>query len=462
MDTIFGSIGSIFFGNNQSETPPAPQSGSPAFGLGRNVQPHQSDALATPPGTRQCDSRPRPGKRILDDEFCDALTPEQWNRKYRKVTLAGNSDQLMQWVIFNDKSNSENITIDTPPLRKSELANLEDILCKLKEHYPENTPTVHMVYEIFHPEILNDQQKKHIHQFFHRLSKEHHGLRTIDFSEIKDKISYGKLISQIRETIIEKEKTGLIKKIHLFQEFGSLLGANVTEFNYRYGSDKPLMWANMVRKNPWLSSFNGELLINAYDQNDPFQQKMFNAFVEQLDSMSPVDLKNVTAFNDPQPLPIGSKAVYVDLQRSALLYNPETVTGSMDSDTSLIYRDFDTEMTGAMPDITLDYGKILGVEDFVMFNQSDPCSPSSLIIENAVMGVTLPENQTLKSVLEKARVDFIKPDNPDHLKGNLNFYTNYNYVFNQLTSCNTLVRSTKSSFTHQKTGSLKKDLVQKG
>ena len=104
------------------------------------------------------------------ERYFDALTPEQWHDKYRKVTLPGNSDQMMQWVIFNDRTNSERVaTTSSPPLRDIELAQLKAILQNLKKHYPVNTPTIHLIYEIFQPKLLTEEQISGVHTFFQKL-----------------------------------------------------------------------------------------------------------------------------------------------------------------------------------------------------------------------------------------------------------------------------------------------------
>ncbi len=394
-------------------------------------------------------------KRSYDEVYHDALTQEQWDKKYRKIALPGNSNQLMQWVVFNDKTNSQNLGVSKKPMGENQIKQLKDILSDLIKHYPDNTPTVHLVYEIFQPELLDQGQKENIHTFFKNLETTHNNLRVIHFCDIKEKAEYGKTATDLRLQIIKQENTGLRKKLWLLQDFDKLMSKDIITFNSKYGYELDQLWPNMLKKNPWLRILNGQNILNAYDTKDSKQIKIFDEFKNQLDNLTPAQLQNIEVCVDPQPLMGTAKALYVDLQRCVLLNDSDLIQDSSSTNGSLIYRDFDTTMSAAMPDITLKPNEILGVPDHVKFDSFSWMLPVCDIVENAVMGVACPKNPTIKAVIEKAKSEVIESDHPESLQENQHCINNYNYIYTQLSG--KLITPNESTFSHSKTGSLKCD-----
>ena len=386
--------------------------------------------------------------------FFDALTPEQWDEKYRQITLRGDSDQLMQWVVFNDSTNSARVG-GTPPLRTVEITQLETILQNLEKNYPVGTPTVHFIYEIFQPELLTDDQINQVNTFFQQLSQQYKNLRVASFQDVKGKNYFGETIAQIKEKIIQCQQNGLFLRINISNQLDDVLGRNIVHFQTRYGNDVQLIWQNMLKRHSWLTSFDGEDILSVYDATDDGHEKMFTQFKQQLDNMSLTELESV-ALENLHRLPVGLKGIYTDLQRFSLLYNPQGTTGCEQSH-SLIHRDFDTRMTGAMPDIDLPHGKILGVPSFLSLNAGMVWEPITLIAENGVMGVAVGENPHLKSILEKSRTDIVQAiDSGSLIKGG-DIINNYNYAYNQLD--NILILLPKSTFECVESISLRTNVI---
>ena len=370
-------------------------------------------------------------KHSFDEVYYDALSPEQWDKQYRKLTLSGASNQLMQWVVFNDKTNSSDLGVSKKPIGDTQLKQLISILSDLKKHYPDNTPTVHLVYEIFQPELLHQEQKKNIHIFFKSLENINNNLKVIPFCDIKEKAEYGKTASDLRLQIIRQEETGFRKKLWLLQEFSTLMHADIRSFTMMYGDDINQIWPNMLKSGPWLSIFDGQGIVNAYDPEDRYQVKMFDEFKKQLDHMTPAELHSIEACKGPQPLTCTTKALYIDLQRCVLLNDSDIIQNSSNSNGGLIYRDFDTQMSAAMPDITLKPSEVLGVPDLTTNSYFWKTSLTK-IVENAVMGVACPKNPTIQSVIKKTHSEVIESTDPDSIQKNNLCINNYNYIYNQL------------------------------
>ena len=389
------------------------------------------------------------------DWYYDALTPEQWHDKYRQVTLPGNSDQMMQWVIFNDRTNSERVATTSPPLRNTELAQLKAILQNLKKHYPVNTPTVHLIYEIFQPKLLTEEQIAKVHEFFQQLRQQHDNLRVADIQRIKHQIYFGEDLSRAKEKIIESQNNGLFPRINISHELDRVLGRNIFDFNHYYGNDKQTMWQNMVGKHPWLNRFNGEKIISVYDSHGAWHQEMFTQFQLQLDNMSLAELESV-ALKGKHKLPSTLKGAYIDLHKSTLLYNPE-ITSNCEEKHSLIHRDFDTTMSGPMPDIKLSPRQILGLADCVPFSSDPICNQICFITEANVMGVAESEHPNLKTVLDRSFRELADAVDSGSLVKERNVINNYNYVYDQL--ANALVRRHESTFSHSAVNTLRAEVI---
>lgn len=389
------------------------------------------------------------------DWYYDALTPEQWHDTYRQVTLPGNSDQMMQWVIFNDRTNSERLATTNPPLRNTELAQLKAILQNLKKHYPVNTPTVHLIYEIFQPKLLTEEQIAKVHEFFQQLQQQYDNLRVADIQGIKHQIFFGEDLSRAKEKIIESQSNGLFPRINISHELDSVLGRSIFDFHHYYGNDLQTMWQKMIEKHPWLNSFNSEDILKVYDSQDTGHQKMFTQFQGQLDNMSLAELESV-ALKDIHKFPSTLKGAYIDLHKSALLYNPEG-TSNCEEKHSLIHRDFDTTMSGPMPDIELSPRKILGLPDCVPFSSDPTFSQICFITEANVMGVAESENPNLKAVLDRSLRELVDAVHSGSLVKEGNVINNYNYVYEQLK--NTLVTRDESTFSHSAVNSLRADVI---
>ena len=389
------------------------------------------------------------------DYYYDAPSPEQWQEKYRKVTLPGNSDQMMQWVIFNDRTNSERVATTSPPLRNIELAQLKAILQNLEKHYPVNTPTVHLIYEIFQPKLLTKEQIAKVHEFFRQLDQNHDNLRVVDFQEVKHQFFFGEDLSRTRERIIESQNNGLFSRINISNKLNDVLYSKVIYFNYHYGEDKQTLWHNMVEKHPWLNSFNGEDIIRVYDSEDTGHENMYTQFKQQLDNMSLAELESV-ALEGLHILPSTLKGAYIDLHRTVLLYNPE-VTCNCEQKHSLIHRDFDTTMSGPMPDIELSPGEVLGLSTFVSFGSAQECHAISPVMESGVMGVAEGENPKLKAVLDRSLHELVDAVDSGSLVKEGNVTNNYNYVYNQLAEM--LVDRDESPFRHSEVNTLREDVI---
>ena len=393
------------------------------------------------------------------DRYYDALTPEQWHDTYRQVTLPGNSDQMMQWVIFNDRTNSERLATTSPPLRDIEQAQLKVILQDLKKHYPLNTPTVHLIYEIFQPKLLSEEQIAKVHEFFQQLQQQYDNLRVADIQGIKHQIFFGEDLLRIKEKIIESQDDGLFPRINISLELDGVLGRNIFDFYEYYGNDKQTMWQNMVEKHPWLNSFNGEEILKVLDsQNNGHEdghENMFTQFQRQLDSMSLAELESV-ALEGLHKFPSTLKGAYIDLHKSALLYNPE-VTSNCEDKHGLIHRDFDTTMSGPMPDIVLLPSEILGLPNYVFFNSDLVFGPFCLITEVNVMGVAESGNPTLKAVLDRSLRELVDAVDSGSLVTEGNVINNYNYVYDQFGRA--LVRRYESTFSHSAVNSLRADVI---
>ena len=387
--------------------------------------------------------------------YYDALTPEQWYDEYGQVTLPGNSDQMMQWVIFNDRTNSKRLATTSPPLREHELAQLKAILQNLKKHYPVNTPTVHLVYEIFQPKLLNEEQITKVHNFFQQLEQNHDNLRVVDFQKIKHQLFFGEDLSQTKEKIIESQNNELFPRINISLALDDVLGSNIDIFHKYYGNDRQTIWQNMVKKHPWLNSFNGEDIVRVYDSEDTGHGNMFIQFKQQLDNMPLAELESV-ALEGLHKFPITLKGAYIDLHRSVLLYNPE-VTCNCEQRHSLIHRDFDTTMSGPMPNMKLLRKEILGLSSYVPFRSGPACEWFNLIVEAGVMGVSKSQNPKLKAVLDRSLRELPNAvDSASLIKGG-NVINNYNYVYDQFG--NTLVRRNESPFSHSQISTLKTELI---
>lgn len=395
-------------------------------------------------------------KRIREEVYYDALTQEQWNDKYRKITLSGKSNQLMQWVIFNDKTNSKNIGVSKNPIGYHQIKQLKGILSELKMLYPVDTPTVNLVYEVFQPELLDEAQKEKVDSFFKNLEATSDHLKVIDFYNLKDKIEYGDTASKLRLAIIKQEETGLRKKLLLLDEFTRMV-KNIDYSYGKYGNNIEQRWQNMVQDNPWLQSINGQEIVSCYDENDKKQIKVFKEFKRQLDMMSPEKIHGIDVLKEPQPLTGNSKALYIDLQRCVLLNDSDIIQDDQNSDGCLIYRDFDTAMTAAMPDISLTKHEILGVADQVCVDSNFWDMPVCNIVENAVMGVACPKNVAIKTVIETTISEVIESTDPDSLQKNNKYINDYNYIYDQLSG--KLISPKESTFTHSKNGSLQSDLL---
>ena len=389
------------------------------------------------------------------DRYFDALTPEQWHDKYRQVTLPGNSDQMMQWVIFNDRTNSERLATTSPPLRDIEQAQLKAILQNLKKHYPVNTPTVHLIYEIFQPKLLTEEQIANVHEFFKQLQKQHDNLRVADIQGIKHQIFFGEDLSRAKEKIIESQSNGLFQRINISYKLDEVLGRRVLNFHRHYGNDLKTMWQNMVEKHPWLNSFNGKDILSVYNSQDTGHEKMFIQFKQQLDNMSLAELESV-ALKGIHKFPYTLKGAYIDLHKSALLYNPE-VTSNCEEKHSLIHRDFDTTMSGPMPDIKLSPKEILGLPDCVPFSQDPACEQFCYITEANVMGVAESENPNLKAVMDKSFRELVYAVDSGSLVKGGNVINNYNYVYDQLEY--TLAGRNESTFSQSAVNSLRADVI---
>ena len=376
--------------------------------------------------------------------YYDALTPEQWRDTYGQVTLPGNSDQMMQWIIFNDRTNSERVATTSPPLRNGELSQLKEILQNLKKHYPVNTPTVHLIYEIFQPKLLTEEQISKVHEFFKQLEKNHDNLRTVDFQGIKHQVFFGEDLSRTKEKIIKSQDNKLFPKINISLKLDDVLGSNIDIFHKYYGNDRQTIWQNMVKKHPWLNSFNGKDIVRVYDSKESGHGNMLIQFKQQLDNMSLADLESV-ALEGLHKLPLTLKGAYIDLHRSVLLYNPE-VTCDCEQKHSLIHRDFDTSMSGPMPNIKLSPKEILGLSACLPFNSDPACEWVNLIAEAGVMGVAESENPTLKAVLDRSLRELANAVDSGSLVNERYVINNYNYVYDQLV--NALVRRNVSPFSH--------------
>ena len=386
--------------------------------------------------------------------FYDALTPEQWYDKYAQVTLSGNSDQMMQWVIFNDRTNSERVATTNPPLRKTELDQLNAILQNLKKHYPVNTPTVHLIYEIFQPKLLTEEQIDKVHEFFQQLEKNHENLRVVDYEGIKHQISFGEDLSRAKEKIIESQSNGLFERINISFALGKVLGRNIIDFHFLYGNDKQTIWQNMVKQHPWLNCFNGEDIVSVYNPHDTGHQEMLTKFKRQLDDMPLSELESV-AIEDKLKFPPTLKGVYIDLHRSALLYNPE-VTCNCEQKHSLIHRDFDTTMSGPMPDVTLSPRDILGLRTSLPYS-GQIGEQICYIMECNVMGVAKSKNTSLKAILDRSLHELVDAVDPVSLENKGDAITNYNHVYEKIS--NVLVSSGQSTFSHSSVDSLRVDVI---
>ena len=387
--------------------------------------------------------------------YYNALTPEQWHDTYGQVTLPGNSDQMMQWVIFNDHTNSERLTTTSPPLRKTELTQLKAILHNLKKHYPVNTPAVHLIYEIFQPELLTEEQITKVNEFFQQLEKNHNNLRVVDFQRIKHQISFGEGLSRAKEKIIESQSNGLFPRINICLELDKVLGRNIIDFHHCYGNDKQTIWQNMVKIYPWLNSFNGEDILSVYDATDTGHLQMFTKFKQQLDNMPLAKLESV-ALKDKNKFPSTLKGAYIDLHRSVLLYNPE-VTCNCEQKHSLIHRDFDTTMSGPMPNIKLAPRDIFGLVTCVPFNSDPMCDQICFITEDNVMGVAVSRNTNLKAVLDRSLHELVDAVESGSLETKGDVINNYNYVYNQL--ADVLVRRNELPFSHSAVDSLRVEVI---
>ena len=386
--------------------------------------------------------------------YYDALTPEQWYDEYGQVTLPGNSDQMMQWVIFNDRTNSERVATTSPPLGKNELAQLKAILQNLKKHYPVNTPTVHLVYEIFQPKLLKEDQITKVHEFFQQLEKDHENLKVVDYQGIKHQLFFGKDLSRAKEKIIESQSKGLFPRINISYELDKVLGRNIIDFHIFYGKDKQTIWQNMVKKHPWLNSFNGEDIVSVYDSHETGRQQMLTIFKRQLDNMPLAELESF-ASKDKHKFPPSLKGAYIDLHRSVLLYNPE-VTCNCEQKHSLIHRDFDTTMSGPMPDIKLSPRNILGLVTCLPYNPA-MCDQVCFITENNVMGVAERKNTNLKAVLDKSLPELVDAVDPCSLEKKGVVISNYNYVYDQL--ADVMVRRYELPFSHSAVDTLRVEVI---
>ena len=387
--------------------------------------------------------------------YYNALTPEQWYDTYGRVTLPGNSDQMMQWVIFNDRTNSERLATTSPPLRKSELTQLEAILQNLKKHYPVNTPTVHLIYEIFQPKLLTEEQIAKVHDFFRQLEQNHENFRVVHYQEIKHQLFFGENLSQAKEKIIESQNNGLFQRLNISIKLNDVLGRNIIAFHYFYGKDKQTIWQNMVKRHPWLNSFNGEDIVSVYDSHDTGHQQMVTKFKQQLDNMPLAELESV-ALNDKHKFPTALKGIYIDVHRSVLLYNPE-VTCSCEQRHSLIHRDFDTTMKGPLPDIELAPRDILGQFARLAFNSNPMCDETCPTMENNVMGVAIRENTSLKAVVERSLHELVDAFDSGSLEKKGDIINNYNFVYSQLE--NVMVCRDQSTFSHSTVDSLRVEVI---
>ncbi|WP_163369366.1 hypothetical protein [Endozoicomonas acroporae] len=394
-------------------------------------------------------------KQSHEEVYHNALTQEQWDDKYREVKLPGNSNQLMQFVIFNDKTNSKDIGVSKNPIGDCQIKQLENILSEVKRYYPVNTPIIHLVYEVFQPELLDDMQKEEVNNFFKKLEAANDNLKVINFNEIKDAVEYGDTASKLRGGIIKQEETGLRKKLWLHTEFIRLM-----EHHFRDLDEINLTqtWQCMVKISPWLEIINGQKILDCYDLNDLLRFNMLlrcnmvEEFTRQIDMLTLEQIQNIDVPQDPQPLTAEAKALYIDLQRCVLLYDSDIIQDASSNNGSLIYRDFDTIMSAAMPDLSLKTSEILGVEDYVMYDLSNRMEPFCTI-ENAVMGVACSKNKTIKTVIERTKSQVIESSDPGSLKKNEKYFNSYNYVYQQL--INKLVCPTESTFTHLQNGSIR-------
>lgn len=394
-------------------------------------------------------------KQSHEEVYYDALTQEQWDDKYKEVTLPGNSNQLLQWVIFNDKTNSKNIGVSENPIGDRQIEQLKNILSEVKRHYPVNTPTIHLVYEVFQPELLDDMQKKEVNKFFKKLEATNDNLKVIHFNEIKDAVEYGDTASKLRLGIIKQEETGLRKKIWLLSDFTKLMDGKKFHFHDACGPDITETWKNMVEISPWLEIINDQEILNCHDKNDILQLKMCKEFIRQIDMLTLEQIQNIDMQKDTQPLITGTKSLYVDLQRCILLYDSDLIQDTSSNNGCLIYRDFDTTMSAAMPDISLKTKEVLGVGDHLVSEPSSWTTPDSkIVIENAVMGVACSKHKTIKTVIERTKSEVMESSDPDSLQKNNKYFNSYNYVYDQLGG--KLISPAESTFAHSKAGSMGK------
>ena len=418
-----------------------------------------AELLPTPIGTTDAARTSITNKRTKQVtqypvQYYDALTPEQWYDNYVQETLPGNSDQMMQWVIFNDRTNSERVATTSPPLRKTELDQLNAILKNLKKHYPVNTPTVHLFYEIFQPKLLTEKQIDKVNKFFQQLEKKHENLRVVDYQKIKHQITFGEDLSRAKEKIIESQNNGLFERINISFELNKVLGRNISDIHFHYGNDKQTIWQNMVKRHPWLTCFNGEDVVSVYNPHDTGYQQMLTEFKRQLDNMPLSELESV-AINDKQKFPHSLKGAYIDLHRSVLLYNPE-VTCNCEQKHSLIHRDFDTTMSGPMPDIKLLPRDILGLKTVMGFSNQLP-DHCCYVTESNVMGVANSENKSLKAILDRSLHELVDAVDSPSVEKKGDIISNYNYVYSQL--ANVLVRKDQTTFSHSAVDSLRVDAI---
>ena len=218
--------------------------------------------------------------------------------------------------------------------------------------------------------------------------------------ELNTSFFFGKDLSRAKEKIIESQSKGLFPRINISYKLDNVLGRNIIDFHNCYGNDKQTIWQNMVKKHPWLNSFNGEDIVSVYDSHETGRQEMLTKFKRQLDNMPLTELESFAAKNKHK-FPPSLKGAYIDLHRSVLLYNPE-VTCNCEQTHSLIHRDFDTTMSGPMPDIKLSPREILGLGTCLPYNSAPMCEQICFITENNVMGVAERKNTNLKAVLDKS------------------------------------------------------------
>ncbi|USE36232.1 hypothetical protein [Endozoicomonas sp. SCSIO W0465] len=403
---------------------------------------------------------------IKSSEICSSTTPSEnkainsrkiassVTSKTETQTLPGKSDQFMQWVIFNDECNSKKLVKDLPILGQKEMKQLNCIIDQLNHDYPMDTPTLHLVFEIFQPELLDSDQIEAIGDFFGDLEKKHSKLHVYDYADLNKNLVNNESLCKLKSYFSWIEMQGTRQKFELVNRVVTAIGHSDGRFSSVYGDDSRSVWTNIVAKNPWMQIFNGSQLSMIFDlANKNISILVSNALQQQINQLNKEQLDKLDFLAQPLPLSGGQKAIYVDLQRCIVLFNSDKLSGV---DGNLIYRDFDTTMTARLPDIPLKPEEILGVPDWVTF-PGDPCGLYVLpqkIVENAVMGVTQSGNTHLEQIIKDVSTKINSLYESDSVSNDQAFADNYNYIFDKLNAA--LVANEKSTFEHHKSGTLKK------